>query len=319
VRTGAITLLPMSGLLARVPFTVDGRPIERERIPYAQYRTVTPGYFEAARIPLKRGRTFSESDTGDTRAVAVISEALAAQWLEGMDPIGARLLVDDNDTGARPIEIIGVVGSVRQLGLDTAPTHDLYLTYTQVHRDNVGAAAANMFWILRVASPDPMLLAPAVTREVRAANAGVAASQVRPLTAYLADAVAPRRFSVTVMVIFSMAALLLATTGVYAVVSYATQQQAREIAIRMALGARVGDIARLVVAQGLKSVVTGLLIGAVMALAVMRTIASLLFELTPFDLSTFAQVLIAVGVVSALACAAPIARTRKDVSWIVTE
>jgi len=110
--TGAITLLPLSGLLSRVPFTVEGRAIERERVPLAQFRTVSSGYFETARIAVKRGRTFSERDTDRTRAVAVVNEALASQWLDGLEPIGARLLVDDNDGPPRPVEIIGVVGNV---------------------------------------------------------------------------------------------------------------------------------------------------------------------------------------------------------------
>jgi putative ABC transport system permease protein len=157
---GAISLLPLSGLLSRVPFTVEGRAIERERVPLAQFRTVSSGYFEAARIPLRRGRTFTDRDTGQTRAVAVVNEALANQWLDGLEAIGARLLVDDNDGSPRPVEIIGVVGNVRQATLDGEPTWDLYLPYPQIHPDNVGAAAANMFWIVRAAG-DPMTLAPA--------------------------------------------------------------------------------------------------------------------------------------------------------------
>jgi putative ABC transport system permease protein len=138
---GAISLLPLCGLLSRVPFTVEGRAVERERVPVAQFRTVTAGYFEAARIPLKRGRTFSEQDTETTRAVAVVNEELASHWLAGLEPIGARLLVDDNDGPPRPVEIIGVVGNVQQAALDGEPTWDLYLTYPQIHRDNVKSTA----------------------------------------------------------------------------------------------------------------------------------------------------------------------------------
>src|SRR6185503_8397646 len=116
--TGAITLLPLSGLSSRVPFTVEGRAVQRERVPVAQFRTVSAGYFEAARIPLKLGRRFSERDTDRTRAVAVVNEELASRWLDGLDPIGARLLVDDNDGPPRPVEIVGVVGNVRQVALD---------------------------------------------------------------------------------------------------------------------------------------------------------------------------------------------------------
>ena len=123
--TSAISLLPLSGLLSRVPFTVEGRSIERERVPLAQFRTVSAGYFETAGIPLRRGRTFSERDTERTQAVAVVNEELASQWLRGLEPVGARLRVDDNDGPPRPIEIIGVVGNVQQVALDGGPTWDL--------------------------------------------------------------------------------------------------------------------------------------------------------------------------------------------------
>jgi putative ABC transport system permease protein len=187
--SGAISLLPLSGLLSQVPFTIEGRPIERERVPYAQFRTASPGYFEAARIPLKRGRTFSERDTATTQPVAVVSEELAKQWLQGIDPIGARLLVDDNDGPPRPLEIVGVVGNVQQVALDGGPTWDLYLAYPQIHADNVGAAAANMFWIVRTAG-DPMSVAAALSAAVRRVDPDVAASQIRPMDRYLSDAIA---------------------------------------------------------------------------------------------------------------------------------
>ena len=241
--TGAITLLPLSGLLSRVPFTVEGRAIERERVPLAQFRTVSAGYFEAARIPLKRGRTFSERDTDTTRAVAVVNEELARQWLDGLEPIGARLLVDDNDGPPRPVEIIGVVGNVQQVALDGEPTWDLYLTYPQIHVDNVGGAAANMFWIVRTTG-DPMSLATSLAREVRRIDPDVAASQIRPMDHYLSDAVAPRRFSLSLMAAFALAALALAITGIYAVVLYSVSQRAREIGIRVALGATRSNIVR---------------------------------------------------------------------------
>ena len=141
---------PLIGMLSRVPFTVEGRAIERERVPLAQFRTVSAGYFETVRIPLKRGRTFSDGDTAETRPVAVVNEALADRWLDGLDPIGARLLVDDSDGPPRPVEIIGVVGNVQQIALDgKEPTWDLYVTYPQIHADTLGGAVGNMFWMTR--------------------------------------------------------------------------------------------------------------------------------------------------------------------------
>ena len=304
---GAITLLPLSGLLSRVPFTVEGRAVEQERVPVAQYRTVSPGYFLAARIPLKRGRMFSDQDTGSTRAVAVVNEELARRWLDGLEPIGARLMVDDNDTGPRPIEIVGVVGNVQQVTLDGEPTWDLYLTYPQTHADNVAAAAANMFWIVRTTS-DPMSLATSVPREVRRLDPEVAAAQVRPMDDYLSDAVAPRRFSLALMTAFALAALGLAITGIYAVVAYSVSQRSREIGIRQALGANSSTIVLLVMSQGLRFVLIGVTLGVAMALGATRLMSSMLFGLTATDVATFAQVAAVVGLASLVACALPTLR-----------
>jgi putative ABC transport system permease protein len=302
--TGAITLLPLSGLVSRVPFTVEGRALERERVPVAQFRAVSPGYFEAAGIPLKRGRTFSERDTDKTRAVAVVNDELASRWLDGLEPIGARLLVDDNDGPPRAVEIIGVVGNVQQMALDGEPTSDLYLTYPQIHLDNVGAAAANMFWIVRTTG-DPMNLATSLAREVRRIDPEVVAAQIRPMERYLSDAVAPRRFSLTLMAAFALAALALATTGIYAVVMYSVSQRAREIGIRVALGASRSNIARLVMGHGIRFVLIGLASGIAMAVGVARLLSTMLFGLAATDAATFSQVAGVVAIVSAVACAVP--------------
>jgi putative ABC transport system permease protein len=302
--TGAVSLLPLSGQLWRVPFTVEGRVVERERVPLAQYRTVTAGYFEAARIPLKRGRTFSEWDTDRTRAVAVVNEELVRQWLPGLEPIGARLLVDDNDGPPRPVEIVGVVGNVQQVSLDAGTTWDLYLAYPQVHPDNVGAAAANMSWLVRT-SGDPTGLAAGLAREVRRLDPEVVASHIRPLDRYLSDAVAPRRFSLSLMAAFALAALALALTGIYAVVLYSVSQRAREFAIRSALGARRNDLLRLVVRQGVGPALAGLALGVGAAFAVTRTLSSLFFGLEAADPATFAAVPLALLLAALGACFAP--------------
>ena len=309
-QTGAVSLLPLSGLLARVPFTVDGRAIERGRVPVAQYRVVTASYFEAARIPLRRGRTFSAFDTQNSQAVAVVNEELARTWLDGLEPIGARLLVDDNDGPPRPIEVVGVVGNVRQATLDGEPTWDLYLTYPQVHDDNVAAAAANMFWIVRT-NGEPMSLATSLAKEVRQVDPEVAASQVRPMEDYLGDAIAPRRFSLSLMGAFALAALVLAVTGIYAVVVYSVSQRTREIAIRVALGARRSNIVRLVMGQGLRAVIAGLVLGIAAAAWLMRLLATMLVGVSAIDPASFVQVAVIVLAASGLACAVPAARAHQ--------
>jgi len=293
-----------------VPFTVQGRAIERERVPFAQYRIVSPGYFEAARIPLKRGRTFSWHDTDRTRAVAVVNEELARDWLRGLEPIGARLLVDDNDAAPRLVEIVGVVGNVRQVALDGGSTWDLYLPYAQLHPDNVAAAGGNMFWLVRTAG-DPMDLATGLAREVRRLDSEVVAAQIRPMDQYLSDAVAPRRFSLSLMAAFAVAGLALAITGIYAVVTYSVSQRAREIGIRVALGASRPAIVRLVMSDGLRLVLAGLASGVAVAAGVTRLLSAMLFGLAATDVATFGQVAALVATVSAVACAVPAARAAR--------
>ena len=242
--------------------------------------------------------------------MAVVNEALASQWLDGLEPIGARLLVDDNDGPPRPVEIIGVVGNVQQVALDGEPTWDLYLTYPQIHLDNVGAAAANMFWIVRTTG-DPMNLATSLAREVRRIDPEVVASQIRPMDHYLSDAVAPRRFSLSLMAAFALAALALAITGIYAVVMYSVSQRAREIGIRIALGASRSNIVWLVMGHGIRFIFIGLALGIAMAAGVTRLLSTMLFGLAATDAVTFGQVAVVVAAVSVLACAVPAARAGR--------
>jgi putative ABC transport system permease protein len=311
--TGAVSMLPLSGLLSRVPFTIEGRPVEPERVPLAQFRMVTAGYFETARIPVTRGRAIVESDGSASRPVAVVSESLARDWLRGIDPIGARVLVDDNDGAPRPLEIVGVVGDVQQVALDAPATWDIYLPYAQVHADNIGTAAAYMFWLVRAAGA-PMALAAQLIEAVKRVDAGVAASQVRPLEAYVSDSVSPRRFSLWLMAAFALAALALAGTGIYAVVACSIGERTRELGIRAALGASPGSLVRLVMGAAAPAAVLGLAAGLGLAAVCARLLASLLFNVAPTDSVTLVEVGAFVGGLAALACAAPAARINRTLA-----
>jgi putative ABC transport system permease protein len=304
---GAITLLPLTALVSRVPFTVEGRPVEPEHVPIAQFRTVSAGYFEAVRIPVMRGRAFSDGDTERTRAVAIVNEDLASRWLRGLEPIGARLLIDDTNGPPRPVEIIGVVGNVKQIALDGEPTWDLYLPYPQIHADNVASAAGNMFWVTRTTG-NPRSLAADLATAVRRIDPEVAASQIRPLEDYLSEAMAPRRYSLSLMAAFGVAALVLALTGIYAVVTYSVSQRAREIAIRFALGATRTDIMRLVMAHGLRHILVGLAIGMAMTAGVARLLSATLVGVPANDPFTFGEVAAVITAMALVACAVPTAR-----------
>jgi putative ABC transport system permease protein len=155
-----------------------------------------------------------------------------------------------------------------------------------------------------------MNLATRIAGEVRRLDPEVVASQIRPLDRYLSDAVAPRRFSLSLMAAFALAALGLAVTGVYAVVVYSVSQRAHEISIRVALGASRSSIVRLVIAQGARFVAIGIVVGVAMALGAARLVSALLFGVTPTDAAAFGQVAAVVGAVSLLACALPAGRLR---------
>jgi putative ABC transport system permease protein len=310
-----VSMLPLSGLLSRVPFTIDGRPIEPERTPLAQFRMVTPGYFGTARIPVTRGRTIDENDVSGSRPVAVVSESLAREWLRGTDPIGARVLVDDNDGPPRPLEIVGVVGDVLQVALDAPATWDIYLPYAQVHADNIGMATGNMFWVVRTEGA-PMALSTAVVHAVRRVDASVAASQIRPFDAYVNDSMSPRRFSLWLMAAFALTAMALAATGIYAVVACSIGERTRELGIRSSLGASPSSLGRLVMGAAVPAVVLGLVAGLALAAAATRLVASLLFNVAPTDVVTFIEVGAFVGGLAVLACAAPAARLRRIIARV---
>jgi predicted lysophospholipase L1 biosynthesis ABC-type transport system permease subunit len=214
------------------------------------------------------------------------------------------LLVDDSDGPPRPVEIVGVVGNVKQIALDADATWDLYLTYPQIHADTVGGAAANMFWVVRTTG-DPASFVTSLAREVRGVDPEVAASQIRPLDGYLSGAVAPRRFNLLLLSLFGAAALALAVTGIYAVISYGVSQRAREIGIRVALGARHADIVRLVIGQGARFTAIGLLCGTPLAIGATRLLSTMFFGLSANDATTFAEVAATIAGAALIACVVP--------------
>ena len=167
-----------------------------------------------------------------------------------------------------------------------------------------------MFWIVRTTG-DPMNLAASLAREVRRLDPEVVAAQIRPMDHYLSDAVAPRRFSLSLMAAFGLAALALAITGIYAVVMYSVSQRAREIGIRVALGASRSNIVRLVMGHGIRFVLIGLVSGITMAAGVTRLLSSMLFGVAATDAVTFGEVAAVVAAVSVLACGVPAARGER--------
>ena len=259
----------------------------------ANLRFISPGYFHTLKIPLKAGRDFIDSDRN--RKVAVISESLAKRLWPNQDAIGRRLL----DMG-KPHEVIGVVGDARSTSIEQTPVNMLYIPLWQ--------RPQNYSSILIRTAMDPKSIASAVRAAVWSVDSDVPVPQERTLEQMMSESLARRRFQMTLVVLFAMAALALAAFGTYGVVSYTVARRRAEIGIRMALGAGQARVLRLVLRQGMTPVLVGLAGGALAALAIGSYVSTLLFEVSPHDPVAFGLTCTVLLAVSALACWIPARR-----------
>ena len=264
------------------------------------------------KISLVKGRLLSDKDREDTIPVALINESMARKLWPNEDAIGKQLKVDDNNSGPRPLEIVGIVSDVRQINLDTDPTFDIYISMNQVHADNVGSLTNGYYCVVR-SHLDSRSIETAMLSELQKIDRDAASSKIKPLESYVSDSIAPRRFSLRLLTIFSVVSLLLALTGIYGVVSDTVSQRTAEIGIRLALGARPNQVFSLILGHAVRVMFAGLLLGLLGALAVSRLIRSVLFNVTPGDPLTFVVVSSTFFVVALLASSIPALRaTRVD-------
>ncbi|HEX8140384.1 MAG TPA: ABC transporter permease [Pyrinomonadaceae bacterium] len=309
---GAASVLPLSGMNARADFTIVGRALlSAQDAPGAQNRWVSPGYFHLMSIPLLQGREFTRQDGPDSPGVVVIDEALAARYWPNQNPLGARLRIDDGGAAApREVEVVGVVGQVKHVGLEDEPTPTVYAPFEQVPPGTVSFLINNMSLVVRT-DGDPLGSQGAVRREVQGVDRDVPASSVKTMEQALSSAVAPRRFSLLLLAVFASAALVLAAMGIYAVISYSVTQRTHEIGIRMALGAQASDVLKMVLGQGLKLILLGLLTGLAASLALTRLMSSLLYGVSTVDPATFILVSLLLAFVALVACYIPARRSTK--------
>ena len=300
-----VNILPLIGGNT-TRFTVEGDPVPPpgQEIE-ANFRITGAGYFQTLGIPLIAGRFFDERDKADAPGVVAISKTVADRVFAGRDPIGRTL--NFGVVNVPPILIVGVVGDVKITGLDDAIKPVLYYPYLQ-------SPSMTTNLVVRT-SADPATLVDAIRNECRALEPDVALFSVRTIEEMISDAPAAflRRFPAFLIGIFAAVALVLATVGIYGVVSYSVSQQTHDIGVRMALGARAADILKMVLKQGLTLALLGLAVGVVAALALTRLLRSLLFEVQtsdPFILGVVAGLLV---IVALLACYIPARRaTRVD-------
>ncbi len=305
---GMVNNLPMGGVDINGQFGVAGRP--QEQFGYASYRVVSPGYFKAMNIPLVKGRYFTDQDSESTEPVAVISRRVADTSFRGEDPIGKRVLsVNDalreelNQFGKWP-KIVGVVGDVKHFGLENRDSADLYFCYTQRPR-RIG----QMTVTARI-NGEPANLAAALRQEAQSIAPNLPVS-FEAMDEIFSRSTATRRYNVILLGVFAALALALAVIGIYGVMSYAVSQGAREIGIRIALGAQPVDVLKLVVGQGLWLTLIGVIAGVAGAFALTRLMANLLFEVTTTDPLTFIGMLALLATVALVASYIPARRATK--------
>ena len=285
---GAVSRLPLAGGNSTRSFNVPGIDKDYD----ADIRVSTPDYFRAMGIPLMKGRSFSDSDLGSSVHVAIVNDALVRAAFPGQDPIGRQLtnFGPDNLT----LQIVGVVGNVRHVGLDTAPHAEIYQLLGQ-------AQWPSMYVAIRSATSDATSLTSLAQSAVWSVNKDVPLANVRTMQEVIANSVQRRRFSMLLLAIFAGVAMVLAAIGLYGVMSYSVAQRTKEIGIRMALGARRPDVVALVVKQGMALVLMGIVAGTVLSLAMTRLIAGMLFGISATDPLTFAGVAMLLGAVAFLA------------------
>jgi predicted permease len=284
---GGVTALPLSQMFAWGPITVEGRPVvPGERFINVDQRTVAGDYFAAMQIPLVRGRFFTEEDTRDTPRVVVIDERMAEQLWPGEDPVGKRIRTGGFDvTPDTPwMTVIGVTGRVRQYTLDgEEPRIAMYHWHKQRP-----ARALNV--VMRAATSDPAVLAPAARDVIKALDPDLPIYNVKTMEARVDESLARRRFAMTLLALFAALAFGLAGIGTYGVIAYLVSQGTREIGIRMALGATPERVSGMVLRTGLTMAALGVAAGLAGALVLTRFMQSLLFGIEVTDPATFAAI-----------------------------
>jgi putative ABC transport system permease protein len=306
---GVTSVMPFSGGWSTSSLSVEGVTVpEGQNGPWGDIRVVSSRFFETLRIPLKRGRLLTDQDRQGAPPVVVIDEQFVKKYFPNTDPIGKRLSFAGSPSKTPDstwMTIVGVVGHAAHEGLDAEPRIQYYLPYSQ---------AGGRFMSVAVATKgDPHGVVAAVRNAVHSVDAGLPIANVNTMEQLIESSVGQRRLSMILLGIFSAIALLLASIGIYGVMSYSVAQRTRELGIRMALGAERGRVLRLVVGQGMGLAVLGVVIGLVAAFALTRFLANQLYGVGATDPATFGTVAALLVGVALLASLLPALRaTRVD-------
>ena len=303
---GFSTILPLAGTNADSSFAIKGQPAnDRNPSPDEEKRQVSPDYFRALEIPLIKGRFFTDADNADAPLVIIVNQVFAKKFWPKGDALGKRIVMGGMSDNPKWITIVGIVGDIRHFGLDVDPKPEMYVPFGQ-------ESYFTTVYVVR-SNQDPRSVLPAIRRELQAIDTAVPLANVRTFENVIADSVAPRRLSVVLLGVFAGVAVLLASVGIYGVMSFLVVQQRQEIGVRMALGAQRSDVLKLILGRSLMLVSIGSVIGLIVALMSAHMLRTLLYSVSAFDMPTFALVTILLGAVALLASYLPAMRaTRAD-------
>jgi len=316
VETASATCcIPLEGGYG-LPFRIVGRPLSQG--PFhggGGWLTIAPGYFDVFRIPVKRGRPFTDRDDAAAPPVVVINERMAQQYWKDGDPLSDRLLIGGGLmrelTNEPPRQIVGVVGDVRDAGLNNDPGPRMYVPQGQVS-DGINALNLRITpaaWVVRT-KVEPYSLSGAIQEQLRQAS-GLPVSDIRSMNEVVSRSISRQRFNMLLMTVFAAAALALAAIGIYGLMAYSVEQRTQEIGIRLALGAEGRKVRNMVIVQGLRLAIVGVVVGLASAFGLARLIASLLFGVKAWDPTVFAVIPILLTIVALMAVWLPAGRASR--------
>jgi putative ABC transport system permease protein len=311
VSAGYTTAVPLTWKGGTSGFVIEGRQLEQMiasgQAFDANHREVSADYLKTIGIPLRRGRYIEEPDNAQAAPVVVINETMAREYWPNEDPLGKRLKLGDPDSNIPWVTVVGVVGDVRQMGPDAPIKAEMYFPHSQPNPQDFYAPRA---LVIRT-SVEPTSLAPAVRSEIQAVDPEQPISNVRTLNEILGEETAARRIGMLLLGAFAGLALLLATLGIYGVLSYFVVQHTPEIGVRLALGAQRRDVLRLILKKGMGLTLAGVGLGALAALALTRLMVSLLYGVSASDPLTLIGVALLLTSVALVACLIPARRAMK--------
>jgi putative ABC transport system permease protein len=300
---GVVLSLPLGGDTFGVgrSWIREGRPLTPDEESNAQYLVVTPDYFQTLQVPLKAGRTFTDQDNLQSTKVVIVNETMARQLWPGESPIGRRFTIWRDEKFPR--EVVGVVGDTKA-SLDKEAGNQMYVPYAQ------DPTWGSLSLVVRTAG-EPTALAGSVREAIRSIDKAVPNYNLKTMNDVVSASAAPRRAPMLLLSAFAGVAMLLAMLGIYGVTSYYVTQRTHEIGVRMALGAQIADVLKLVLSRAIALAAIGIGIGVVGAVAVTRYLTSLLFGVKPIDVVTFIGVALILGAVVLVACLVPARRATK--------